>query len=111
MAGTTTYDDSTTSVTFTPSAALSASSTYNVTLSGSTDLAGNVIAAPVTWSFTTVLADTTKPTVVSTTPASGATDVSATTTVQGGHERAAAAGQLDGHADGPERRGGGFDRL
>src|SRR5262249_55044640 len=32
---------------------LAASSTYTVTLSGAADLAGNVMSAPVTWSFTT----------------------------------------------------------
>ncbi len=82
VAGTTTYDDATTTVTFTPSAALATSATYTATLSGSTDLAGNVIAAPVSWSFTTVAADTTKPTVVSTSPASGATGVATSSTVK-----------------------------
>ncbi len=53
VAGTTSYSDSTLTVTFTPSAALAASTTYTATLSGAKDLSGNVIAAPVTWSFTT----------------------------------------------------------
>ena len=39
--------------TFTPSAALAASTTYTATISGVKDTAGNTIAAPVTWSFTT----------------------------------------------------------
>ena len=56
MAGSTSYDDPTTTVTFTPAAALAYSSTYTATLSGAKDLAGNLIAAPVTWSFTTAAA-------------------------------------------------------
>ncbi|MGZ4729741.1 MAG: DUF4082 domain-containing protein, partial [Acidimicrobiales bacterium] len=59
VAGSTSYDDASTTVTFTPTAALAVSTTYTATLSGSTDLAGNVIAAPVSWSFTTAAAGTT----------------------------------------------------
>ena len=52
VAGTTTYASSTRTSTFTPSSPLSAGTAYTVTVSGETDLAGN-IAAPTTWSFTT----------------------------------------------------------
>ena len=82
VAGSTTYDDPSTTVTFTPSAALAASTTYTATLSGSTDLAGNAMTAPVSWSFTTVASDTTKPTVVTKTPAAGATGVLTSSTVK-----------------------------
>ena len=59
-------------ITLTPSAALAATTTYTVDLSGTKDVSGNVMA-PVTWTFTTEAPDTTKPTVTSTSPASGAT--------------------------------------
>ena len=47
------YDDSTHTATLTPSAALAVSTTYTATVSGAADLAGNTMAAPVIWSFTT----------------------------------------------------------
>jgi len=63
--------------TMAPTSALSPSTTYTATISsGATDLAGNGLAAPFTWSFTTgMAADLTPPTVVSTNPADGATSV------------------------------------
>ncbi|MGZ4708978.1 MAG: DUF4082 domain-containing protein, partial [Acidimicrobiales bacterium] len=82
VAGSTSYDDASTTVTFTPTGALAASTTYTATLSGSSDLAGNVIAAPLSWTVTPVAADTTKPTVVTKTPAAGATGVAVSTTVK-----------------------------
>ena len=53
MPASTTYDPSTLSVTLTPGVVLDASSEYTATLSEVKDLAGNPLAAPVTWSFTT----------------------------------------------------------
>ncbi|BBH67980.1 hypothetical protein ACTI_46650 [Actinoplanes sp. OR16] len=47
-------------VTFTPSAALAASTTYTVTVSGAKDAAGNTMAA-TSWSFTTAATPTTPP--------------------------------------------------
>jgi hypothetical protein len=47
------YDSSTLTITLTPVVTLSASSVYTATLKGVRDIAGNVMAAPVTWSFTT----------------------------------------------------------
>ena len=63
--------------TFTPNAALAASTVYIATLSVMvTDVAGNHLAAAYVWSFTTgTAADTTPPTVVSTVPANSATGV------------------------------------
>ena len=52
VAGTKVYDSSTRTVRFTPSAALAATSAYNVTVSGAKDAAENVMADD-TWSFTT----------------------------------------------------------
>lgn len=40
-------------ITFTPSASLSAGKTYTVTITSAADFAGNPLAADVTWSFTT----------------------------------------------------------
>jgi hypothetical protein len=51
-----TYNDTTRTVTLDPTADLNSLSTYTLTLGGAKDLAGNTLAAPVTWSFTTGLA-------------------------------------------------------
>jgi methionine-rich copper-binding protein CopC len=51
---TVTYDDTTHTATLTPTAQLSGSTTYTATISGAQDVAGTAMAAPVTWSFTTV---------------------------------------------------------
>ncbi|HWG84615.1 MAG TPA: ice-binding family protein [Deinococcales bacterium] len=54
VAGTVSYDAGSRTATFTPNAALAASTTYNAKLStGVKDAAGNPLAAPVAWSFTT----------------------------------------------------------
>ncbi len=47
------YDPSSYSVTLTPNAYLSTSQTYTATLSGATDLAGNVMTGSLIWSFST----------------------------------------------------------
>ncbi|MEV6492488.1 DUF4082 domain-containing protein [Actinoplanes sp. NPDC051633] len=52
VAGTSAYNASTNTITFTPAAALAYSSAYTVAVSGARDAAGNVMT-PVTWSFTT----------------------------------------------------------
>jgi hypothetical protein len=52
VAGSTTYDNATTTAIFTPAAALAYSTTYTATVSGARDTAGNVMTT-VTWSFTT----------------------------------------------------------
>jgi YVTN family beta-propeller protein len=68
-------------VTLTPSAPLAAATTYTATVRGGAtdprvkDVAGNALAANQTWSFTTVAADTTPPTITATSPVSGATGV------------------------------------
>ena len=66
-----------TTMTFTPSTALAANTTYTVTITtGAKDLAGNALAANFTFSFTTgATVDTTAPTVSSTDPANAATGV------------------------------------
>ena len=63
--------------TFTPSANLAANTTYTATITtGAKDLAGNAMASPYTWSWTTAAAaDTSAPTVISTSPVNGATSI------------------------------------
>ncbi len=72
--GTTSYSSGTNVATFTPNAPLANNTVYTASVTGAKDVAGNTMAGTTTWSFTTV-ADTTPPTVVSTTPASGATGI------------------------------------
>ena len=48
------YNDATHTATLTPTAALANLTTYTATVSGATDAAGHVMAAPTTWSFTTI---------------------------------------------------------
>ena len=73
IAATLTYDATTQTETLAPNSPLAYGTTYTATLSGTQDLAGNVMTS-VSWSFTTMPApDTTPPTVVSMlSPASGA---------------------------------------
>jgi hypothetical protein len=54
VAGNVAYDAPSRTATFTPSAQLAFGSGYTATVSGAKDAAGNAMAAPVTWSFTTV---------------------------------------------------------
>ncbi len=82
IAASVTYDAATLTATLTPAAALAASTSYTVTAvgggSGVKDVAGNALANDFVWSFTTAALDTTPPVVTVMTPASGATNVSAT---------------------------------
>ena len=73
------YDPVSQTATLTPNSPLAYGTTYTATLSGAQDLAGNAMTT-ATWTFTTV-PDTTPPTLVSTTPADGATDVALGTTI------------------------------
>lgn len=67
--------------TFTPLANLSLSTQYTATITTAvTDAAGNPLAAPVTWNFTTI-GDTTPPTVLSSSLVDNATNVPVNTTV------------------------------
>jgi hypothetical protein len=72
-----TVSNSGTTATFTPSANLSAFTTYTATVTtGAKDSTGTSMTSNYTWSFTTGTgSDTTPPTVSSTIPANGATDV------------------------------------
>ena len=73
IAGTVSYAGTT--ATFTPAANLQQTNAYTVTITtGVTDLSGNALLADYIWSFTT-LTDNTPPTVDSTSPVDGATDI------------------------------------
>ena len=70
------YDNSARTATLTPDVSLSPVKRYTATLStGVQDLAGNPLAAPVTWSFVTGLPDAVAPTIVSHLPATNAISV------------------------------------
>lgn len=77
VSGTVTYAGS--MAIFTPDADFGYGTTYTATLSGVKDSGGNTLATH-TWYFTTV-SDTTRPTVLSLSPASGATGVSTAATI------------------------------
>ncbi len=78
------YNTSTFTATLTPTSPLANSAVYTATVkggsSGIADTANNALAADVVWSFTTA-AETTPPTVIGFTPASGATGVLRSTAV------------------------------
>ena len=81
VAGTVTSPNAT-SLLFTPTSPLAANTAYTVTASGINDLAGNPLTSPFTSSFTTsASASTTILTLVSTSPADGATGVPVTTPI------------------------------
>jgi methionine-rich copper-binding protein CopC len=73
------YNSSTNTATWTPTAILKTGMTYTATVSGATDANSNVMASPATWSFTTVAPNI--PVVTAETPASGATNVAASSAV------------------------------
>jgi methionine-rich copper-binding protein CopC len=77
---TVTYDDPTRTARLTPSSPLAASTAYTASVRA-TDLAGNQMPNPVTWSFTTAAADTQPPAITAQAPAPGATGVATTSTV------------------------------
>jgi hypothetical protein len=83
-----------------PSSALAPSTTYTATLVGGAngikDLAGNALASSFAWSFTTVVPDTTPPTVTAVTPADGAPSVSLGTSVSATFSEAISAGSVTG---------------
>jgi hypothetical protein len=85
IAGSVAYNSASRIATFSPTTALSNSTTYTVVLKGGSldprikDAAGNALAANFAWSFTTVAA--TPLAVTANTPASGATAVSITASV------------------------------
>jgi hypothetical protein len=58
-------------------ASFAAGTTHTVNVTQAKDMAGNALgSAPVSWSFTTVISDTTAPTILMVSPANGTNDVS-----------------------------------
>jgi fibronectin type 3 domain-containing protein len=87
VAGTVSYDGPTTTASLTPSAPLIAGQTYTARLDPSIATpAGGTLGTAVTWSFT-VSASAGPPTIVSTTPAAGATSVSRSAPITVGFSR------------------------
>lgn len=85
VAGTISYSAASRTAVFTPTtpAILPVSTVFTATITtGATDLAGNGPAANYVWTFTTgLLADTVRPTVISTNPAANATGVATNTKI------------------------------
>ena len=99
VAATVAYDAATDTATLAPDSVLANSMTYTATVKGGTgggkDLAGNALTADSIWSFTTVTADMTPPTVTSTTPADGALDVGVGTAVTASFSEAMDGASID----------------
>lgn len=77
IAGSTSLDSTSTALSFAPDALLAVSTTYTLRVTGVTDRTGNPLA-PFTLTFSTgasATSDTTRPSLVSSTPANGATNV------------------------------------
>ena len=87
IAGSTSYNVTTNTATFTPSGLLNQETTFTVSVSGATNVAGAQML-PASWSFTT----TAPPAVTSKTPAPNATGVALLTTIVAGFDRAVVAG-------------------
>ena len=75
------FNSNTNSATITPSAPLSNSKTYTISVAGVKDLAGNALAQNFSSTFTTVAADTTAPTINTVSPANGTTNVATSTAI------------------------------
>jgi methionine-rich copper-binding protein CopC len=81
------YNASTQVATLTPSSLLTPSTQYTATVRGGAtdpvakDIAGNRLGADSVWSFTTIAADTTPPTVTASSPANAATGISRTANI------------------------------
>ena len=99
VAAVVTYNAATRVATLNPTPTLSAGVTYTATIKGGAtgvkDVAGNALAANLTWIFT-IAADTTPPTVTAFTPGSGATGVATTSVVTATFSEAMNAGTISG---------------
>jgi methionine-rich copper-binding protein CopC len=92
IATTFSYNATTNTATWTPTTLLKTGTTYTATVSSATDANGNVMAAPVTWSFTTVAPNI--PTITSETPKSGATSVPIAAAVSATFNQAVTSGSI-----------------
>ncbi|WP_241986352.1 N,N-dimethylformamidase beta subunit family domain-containing protein, partial [Cryobacterium psychrophilum] len=87
VAGTTGYGSTTSTATFTPTAALAKSTTYTASVTGATNSAGQTMTTPKTWTFTTA-APPTVPTVTSTSPAASEVGVAVSAPVRATFDQA-----------------------
>ncbi|GLX97413.1 Ig-like domain-containing protein [Herbidospora sp. NBRC 101105] len=101
--GTSAMDGTGRVLTFIPSQPLAPNTVYSAEVSGAKDAAGNVMAAPYGWSFTTAPPDTTAPTVTETVPGPDASGVAVTTAVKVTFSEPVSAAQtaVKGPADAP----------
>ena len=93
------YNGSTNTATLQPSSALAASTTYTARVNGVKDVAGNMLAAAYSWTFSTAAAppvDSTPPTVIATSPADSAAGVSIATSVTATFSEALNASTISG---------------
>jgi hypothetical protein len=89
------YDSTSLTATLTPSTTLAQDTTYTATVTtGVTDQAGNPLAAPVSWSFTTLQPDDVPPAITTTSPTDGATGVAVGSPVTATFSEAMAAASL-----------------
>lgn len=98
VAGTVSYNTATGVATFTPTVALANGTGYTVTVTtGVKDLGGNALVTQFTSTFTTAAApDTTPPTVTSTSPTDGATNIATTTVITATFSEAMDASTISG---------------
>lgn len=81
------YDAATKTATLTPASSLAGNTVHSVTLKGGStdprikDVAGNALAADLTWTFTTAAVDTTAPQLTAQSPQSGASGIAVNTSV------------------------------
>src|SRR5207244_4313731 len=84
VSGAFSWNATSTTMTFTPSAPLATSTTYTLTEStGARDLAGNPLLSATTWSFTTAAAPPPPPTVTGLNPTVGTIDGGTQVTISG----------------------------
>jgi hypothetical protein len=97
VTGTISYDATTRTVTFVPSAKLALSTQYTAKIAAAVKAAdGSTLGADVSWSFTTSSTQSTAPSVVATSPAASATSVPTDTVVTATFDRAMDAATITG---------------
>ena len=82
--------------TFTPNASLVYGASYIVSLTGATDLAGNLQRSALNWTFSTVAQDLTPPIVFSVSPANGGTGVAINNAIRIAYSESLASGSVTG---------------
>ncbi|MCW2986674.1 MAG: hypothetical protein JWR63_4244 [Conexibacter sp.] len=97
VTGTVSYDATTRTASFVPSAKLALSTTYTAKVAAAVKAAdGSTLGADVSWTFTTAATQTAAPTVVATSPSAGATSVPTDNVVTATFDRAMDAATITG---------------